>query len=100
MIIDRSSPLPVYFQIALHLEHAINSGDIPDGSLLESQCSLARRLGVSVPTIRAALQYLTKHAIISPEPGGCMRVTHPVASPHRAVAPQVRCKSADVGSAS
>ena len=39
--IDRNSPVPLYFQVAQHLEDAINSGALPTGTLLQNEVDLA-----------------------------------------------------------
>jgi len=56
--VDRSSPVPLYFQVAQHLERMIESGDLPAGSRLENETDLADRLGLSRPTMRRAIEYL------------------------------------------
>ena len=33
--VDRSSPVPLYFQVAQHLEQMIESGELPMGTWLE-----------------------------------------------------------------
>ena len=52
--IDRASPVPLWFQAAQHLEHAIERGDLPPGTHFENEILLADRLGVSRPTMRRA----------------------------------------------
>ena len=46
--VDRSSPVPLYFQVAQHLEQLIESGDLPMGSRLENETDLADRLGLKI----------------------------------------------------
>jgi len=48
--VDRSSPVPLYFQVAQHLEQLIESGDLATGTRLENEIDLADRLGLSRPT--------------------------------------------------
>src|SRR5690348_18443544 len=57
--IDRTSPVPLYFQVAQHFEAAIRSGALKVGSRLDNEVQLAERLGLSRPTVRAAFQYLS-----------------------------------------
>ena len=57
--IDRTSPVPLYFQLAQHFEAAIRSGALKVGARLENEVQLAERLGLSRPTVRAACQYLS-----------------------------------------
>ena len=56
--LDRSSPVPLYHQLATTIEHAIESGDLKPGQRLENEIALAQRLRVSRPTARRALQEL------------------------------------------
>ena len=56
--VDRNSPVPLYFQVAQHLEQMIESGDLPAGARLENETDLADRLGLSRPTMRRAIEYL------------------------------------------
>ncbi len=51
--LDRTSPVPLYFQVATRLEHLIESGEVPVGSRLENEVELADRLGVSRQTVNA-----------------------------------------------
>lgn len=55
---DRPGPVPLYFQIAQCIEHAIRDGQLPTGGRLENEIDLAGRLGISRPTMRRALQEL------------------------------------------
>ncbi|MBB2921255.1 GntR family transcriptional regulator [Cellulomonas cellasea] len=56
--VDRSSPVPLYHQVAVAIESAIEDGRLTPGTLLENEISLAARLGISRPTARQALQEL------------------------------------------
>src|SRR6202035_3984936 len=62
--IDRTSPVPLYFQLAQHFEAAIRSGALKVGSRLENEVQLAERLGLSRPTVRAAFQYLSNKGLV------------------------------------
>lgn len=64
MDIDRSSPVPLYFQIASRLEKAIIDGDLPPGARLENEIALGDRLNLSRPTIRRALQELVSKGLL------------------------------------
>ena len=52
--LDRTSPVPLYFQVATRLQQLIEDGELPVGSRLENEVELADRLGVSRPTMRRA----------------------------------------------
>jgi DNA-binding GntR family transcriptional regulator len=56
--LDRSSPVPLYHQIATAVDAAIEDGTLQPGELLENELALASRLRVSRPTARQALQEL------------------------------------------
>lgn len=64
IVIDRSSPVPLYFQLAQHFEAAIRSGALKVGARLENEVQLAERLGLSRPTVRSAFLYLANKGLV------------------------------------
>src|SRR6266700_4685577 len=74
--VDRNSPVPLYFQVAQHLERAIESGDLPPGTQLENEIQLAERLGLSRPTMRRAMQYLVDRGLLVRKRGIGTQVAH------------------------
>lgn len=56
--LDRSSPVPLYHQVATTIEARIEDGTLLPGAFLENEVALAARLGISRPTARQALQEL------------------------------------------
>ena len=62
--VDRGTPVPLYYQIARQLEQAIDAGRLVPGSRLESEPELARRLGVSRPTVRRAIAHLVDRGLV------------------------------------
>lgn len=62
--VDRSSPIPLYFQIANRIEQAIVSGQLPPGARLENEIALGERLSLSRPTVRRALQELVDKGLL------------------------------------
>lgn len=62
--LDRSGPIPLYFQVSTRLEEAIRSGLIPAGSRLENEIAIGHRLGLSRPTIRRAIQELVDRGLL------------------------------------
>src|ERR1043166_6706035 len=62
--IDRTSPVPLYFQLAQHFESAIRSGALKVGARLENEVQLAETLGLSRPTVRAAFLYLANKGLV------------------------------------
>jgi DNA-binding GntR family transcriptional regulator len=62
--VDRSSPVPLYFQVAQRLEHMIESGELPTGTRLDNEIDLAKQLGLSRPTMRMAIAYLVDRGLV------------------------------------
>jgi DNA-binding GntR family transcriptional regulator len=82
--LDHFSPVPLYHQAAQALERAIEDGRLPRGSKLEGELDLAEQLGISRPTMRAALKQLVDKGLLIRRRGiGTMVATKPV---RRAVA--------------
>jgi len=77
LVVDRSSPVPLYFQVAQHLERAIESGAIPNGALFGNEIELADKLGLSRPTMRRAMQHLVDKGLIVRRRGIGTRVVQP-----------------------
>ncbi len=62
--VDRNSPVPLYFQVAQHLEQMIESGELATGTRLENEIDLADQLGLSRPTMRRAIEYLVGRGLL------------------------------------
>ena len=62
--LDHTSPVPLYYQAARALEEAIEDGRLPRGSKLDNELHLAERLGISRPTMRAALKQLVDKGLL------------------------------------
>jgi DNA-binding GntR family transcriptional regulator len=62
--VDRTSPVPLYFQVAEQFAAAIQRGDLAPGDRLDSELQLADRLGLSRPTVRQAIQHLVDKGLI------------------------------------
>lgn len=75
--VDRSSPIPLYFQLAQHIEREIESGRIPNGALFENEIQLAEQFGLSRPTMRRAMQHLVDKGLIVRRRGIGTRVVQP-----------------------
>ena len=76
-VVDRSSPVPLYFQVAQHLEDAIHSGAVPTGTLFQNEVDLAASLGLSRPTMRRAMQHLVDKGLVVRRRGIGTRVVQP-----------------------
>jgi GntR family transcriptional regulator len=64
VVVDRSSPVPLYYQVAQALQEAIEGGRLPPGLRLENEIQLADDLGLSRPTMRRAMEYLVEQGLI------------------------------------
>ena len=74
--LDRSGPIPLYFQLAQAIESAINDGRLAPGSRLENEISLGERLGLSRPTVRRAIQELVDKGLLVRRRGIGTQVIH------------------------
>ncbi|WP_419993386.1 GntR family transcriptional regulator [Streptomyces boninensis] len=62
--IDRSSPVPLYFQFARQLQQLIETGAVPAGTKLSNEIMLADQFGLSRPTMRQAMQHLVDKGLL------------------------------------
>jgi len=62
--VDRNSPVPLYYQVAVQLQRLIVAGSLQPGVRLTNEIELADRLGVSRPTMRAAIRYLVDRGLL------------------------------------
>jgi DNA-binding GntR family transcriptional regulator len=62
--VDRSNPVPLYYQVAQQLESAIQSGELAVGERLENEIALADRYGLSRPTMRSAIGHLVDKGLL------------------------------------
>lgn len=74
--LDRSGPVPLYFQVSQRLERAISTGLFPPGSRLENEISISERLSLSRPTIRRAIQELVDKGMLVRRRGIGTQVVH------------------------
>lgn len=77
VVVDRDSPVPLYFQVARQLEQAIESGTLPPGTRLDNEIALAGELGLSRPTMRQAIQYLVDKGLLQRKRGVGTHVARP-----------------------
>jgi DNA-binding GntR family transcriptional regulator len=75
--LDRSSPVPLYYQVATRLQEQIEHGVLPVGGRLENEVELADRLGVSRPTMRKAIAYLVERGMLVRRRGVGTQIVHP-----------------------
>ena len=74
--LDRSSPIPLYFQVAEQFERAIRTGELAPGDRIENEISLAQGLGLSRPTMRQAIQVLVDKGMLVRKRGVGTQVVH------------------------
>src|SRR6195952_297860 len=67
--LDRSSPVPLYYQVSRQIEAAIDTGELAPGDRLENEISLADRWGLSRPTMRRAIQELVDKGLLGRKRG-------------------------------
>lgn len=80
--LDRSSPVPLYFQAAQAFEKAILDGQLKPGDRFENELALASRLNLSRPTTRRAIQELVDKGLLVRKRGvGTQVVQSPVHRP-------------------
>nr|WP_329139036.1 GntR family transcriptional regulator [Streptomyces sp. NBC_01476] len=72
--IDRSSPVPLYFQFAQQLQTLIETGVLPPGTLLSNEIMMADQFGLSRPTMRQAMQHLVDKGLLARKRGVGTRV--------------------------
>jgi DNA-binding GntR family transcriptional regulator len=74
--LDRSSPIPLYFQVAQQIEALIDRGELPPGSRLDNEILLADQTGLSRPTMRQAIQHLVDRGLLVRKRGVGTQVVH------------------------
>jgi len=74
--LDRSSPVPLYFQVAQQIDRAITEGDLAPGDRLDNEISLAEQFGLSRPTMRRAIQELVDKGLLVRKRGVGTQVVH------------------------
>jgi len=82
-LLDKSSPIPLYHQLAEELRKQIESGEWPLHTLIPSETQLCKKYGVSRGTVRQALIELMRDGLIYRKQGqgtfvAKLRVIQPV----------------------
>jgi GntR family transcriptional regulator len=75
--LHRSSPEPLYRQLAQHIEAEVRSGKLKHGDRLESESLLSERFAVSRITVRQAIEDLARKQIVVRKQGKGTFVTQP-----------------------
>jgi GntR family transcriptional regulator len=74
--LDRTSPVPLYHQLAQQVEAAVEQGALAPGDLLGNEVGLSVRLGLSRPTVRQAIQSLVDKGMLVRRRGIGTQVVH------------------------
>lgn len=74
--VNRTSPVPLYFQVAEQLEQAILDGSLGAGEKISNEVALAQELGLSRPTMRQAIQVLVDKGLLVRKRGVGTQVVH------------------------
>lgn len=64
IVVDRSSPVPLYFQISAQIETALRDGTLGPGDRLTNEIALAGQLGLSRPTVAKAINDLVAKGML------------------------------------
>ncbi len=74
--LDRSSPIPLYYQLSQQLEEAISSGVLKPGDRIDTEVEIAQRYGLSRPTVRQAIAELVAKGLLVRRRGVGTQVVH------------------------
>ena len=74
--LERSGPVPLWYQISSRLEQAIADGRLSAGDRIENEVALGERLSLSRPTIRRAIQELVDKGLLVRRRGIGTQVVH------------------------
>jgi len=77
MEIDKTSIIPLYFQLADVLREKVTTKVLKPGDILPSESELIDKFGISRGTVRQAMQILTQEGLIERYPGKGSFVSHP-----------------------
>lgn len=79
VVVDRTSPIPLYHQLAEQFTAMVAEGVLKPGDPFENEISLAERLQLSRPTVRRAISELVAQGLLTRRRGvGTTVATHPV----------------------
>ncbi|MGH3344243.1 MAG: GntR family transcriptional regulator [Carbonactinosporaceae bacterium] len=66
---DVNSPVPLYVQVADHVESLVASGRLQPGARLPAERHFAEELGVSYVTVRKAVEVLRERGVVATSHG-------------------------------
>ena len=68
-MLNKNSPIPLYYQIAERIKEQVALGDLAAGDQLPPERELCDQFGVSRMTVRQAVTYLAKQGVLDVRPG-------------------------------
>lgn len=69
MILDKKSPIPVYYQLKNIIQEKIKNGEYGEGELIPSERELSEAFGISRMTVRQALSQMESEGLIVRQKG-------------------------------
>lgn len=88
-MIDRNSPVPIYYQLKQHFKDQMEGGELKPGDRLPTEMELCEQYDISRAPVRQAMTELAREGLIYRRPGQGTFVA-PTAVPGAAEATQVR----------
>jgi len=76
-MLNPTSPIPLYHQLADILLERIRSGQYPPGQVIPSETQFAKFFGIGRPTVRQAMDTLVQKGLIQRKRGSGTFVKHP-----------------------
>lgn len=68
-MLNKQSPIPLYYQLAEHLKEQIHAKELAIGAQIRPERELAQQMGVSRMTARQAVGYLVNEGLLEVKPG-------------------------------
>ena len=68
-MIDRNSPIPLYYQLKLHIKQQVENGELTPGDRLPTEMELCEEYKISRAPVRQALTELATEGLIYRRPG-------------------------------
>lgn len=69
MMLDKKSPIPVYYQLRNIIQKKIQNGDYREGDLIPSERELSEDFGISRMTVRQAMNHMVAEGLLIREKG-------------------------------
>src|SRR5262249_47280003 len=64
MLLNKNSPIPLYYQLAELLKEQVRSGEFKPGDQVRSERALGEQYGISRMTARQAISYLVREGVL------------------------------------